>query len=84
MIKFEEVCVTEQPDIVAVVGDVNSTVACGLVAIKLCIALAHVEAGLRSNDRTMPEEINRIVTDAISDYLFVTGRCREPAARGPL
>jgi UDP-N-acetylglucosamine 2-epimerase (non-hydrolysing) len=72
MVRFEEVCLAEKPDIVMVVGDVNSTVACGLVAKKLQLQLAHVEAGLRSNDRSMPEEINRMVTDSISDYLFVT------------
>ena len=72
MIEFEKVCEDVQPDLVIVVGDVNSTIACGLVAVKMGIKLAHVEAGLRSGDRTMPEEINRIATDAISDYYFVT------------
>lgn len=72
MIKFEEVCLKEQPDLVLVVGDVNSTIATGLVAKKLNIQLAHVEAGLRSGDRTMPEEINRLATDAISDLFFTT------------
>jgi len=72
MIRFEEVCLKEKPDIVLVVGDVNSTIAAGLVAKKLNIPLAHVEAGLRSGDRLMPEEINRIATDAISDIFFTT------------
>ena len=72
MVAFEEVCVDEKPDIVMVVGDVNSTLACSIVAKKLLIKVAHVEAGLRSLDLTMPEEINRMVTDSISDYFFVT------------
>src|SRR5499433_4426410 len=73
---FEPVVLEERPDAVLVVGDVNSTIACGLVAVKLGIRLVHVEAGLRSFDRAMPEEINRVLTDAISDVLFTT----EPAA----
>ncbi|MCK9229707.1 MAG: UDP-N-acetylglucosamine 2-epimerase (non-hydrolyzing) [Syntrophales bacterium] len=72
MTSFEKVCIKEKPDIVIVVGDVNSTLACSVTAKKLLITVAHVEAGLRSGDRTMPEEINRIVTDSISDLLFVT------------
>lgn len=72
MVEFEKVCLAENPNLVIVVGDVNSTIACGLVAVKMGIKLAHVEAGLRSGDRTMPEEINRIATDSISDYHFVT------------
>jgi UDP-N-acetylglucosamine 2-epimerase (non-hydrolysing) len=72
MVAFEEVCEQEKPDIVIVVGDVNSTLACSIVAKKLLIKVAHVEAGLRSFDLAMPEEINRMVTDAITDYFFVT------------
>jgi UDP-N-acetylglucosamine 2-epimerase (non-hydrolysing) len=72
MVEFEKVCFEEKPDLVLVVGDVNSTAACSLVAKKLHIDVAHVEAGLRSGDRDMPEEINRLVTDAISDHLFTT------------
>lgn len=72
MRRFEPVALDFNPDYVLVVGDVNSTIACGLVAVKLGIELIHVEAGLRSFDRTMPEEINRVLTDSISDLLFVT------------
>ena len=72
MIAFEEVCLKETPEWVVVVGDVNSTLACALAAKKLCVNVAHVEAGLRSGDMTMPEEINRLCTDAIADLLFTT------------
>jgi len=72
MIKFEKAVLGKKPDLIIVVGDVNSTLAASIVASKLAIPLAHIEAGLRSFDRTMPEEINRMVTDRLSDYLFTT------------
>jgi len=71
---FEPVLLAEKPDAVLVVGDVNSTIACGLVAVKLEVKLIHVEAGLRSFDQSMPEEINRLLTDTISDLLFCSER----------
>src|SRR5687767_12388658 len=74
MIEFEKVCLSERPDLILVVGDVNSTMACTLVGAKLLIRVAHVEAGLRSFDRTMPEEVNRLVTDVLADMLFTTSR----------
>src|SRR6185369_5385975 len=74
MVEFEKVCAEQKPDLVVVVGDVNSTMACTIVAAKLLIRVAHVEAGLRSGDRTMPEEVNRLVTDALADLLFTTSR----------
>lgn len=72
MVAFEELCQAQRPSAVLVVGDVNSTLACSIVAKKLNIKVAHVEAGLRSGDMSMPEEINRLVTDSISDWFFVT------------
>lgn len=74
MVAFDEVLDNRPADVVLVVGDVNSTLACALVASKRGIRVAHVEAGLRSGDRAMPEEINRVLTDQISDYLFTTER----------
>ncbi|CAM4346599.1 UDP-N-acetylglucosamine 2-epimerase (non-hydrolyzing) [Cytophagaceae bacterium 50C-KIRBA] len=72
MLAFEPIVQAEKPDLIIVVGDVTSTLACTLVAIKMDIPIAHVEAGLRSGDRKMPEEINRILTDSVANYLFVT------------
>lgn len=78
MTEFEKVVLERRPDLVMVVGDVNSTLACSLVCAKLMIPVAHVEAGLRSFDRAMPEEINRMVTDILSDLLFTTSDEAEP------
>ncbi len=72
MVEFEKVCIRENPDLIIVVGDVNSTMACAITAKKLGIKVAHVEAGLRSRDMSMPEEINRLCTDVLCDYLFTT------------
>ena len=72
MVRFEKYLETNPTDLVLVVGDVTSTMACAIVAQKLGIQVAHVEGGIRSNDWTMPEEINRLVTDAITDYFFTT------------
>lgn len=74
MVAFEQVCLARRPDMVVVVGDVNSTLACAVTAKKMGVRVAHVEAGLRSGDWTMPEEINRVVTDAVSDLLLVSER----------
>jgi len=74
MTRFEPVALEQRPDLVLVVGDVNSTLACSLVAAKLHIPVAHVEAGVRSFDRTMPEEVNRVVTDTLADLLFTPSR----------
>ena len=70
MVEFEKVCNENQPSMVVVVGDVNSTLACTIVCAKLLIPCAHVEAGLRSFDREMPEEVNRILTDSIANLLL--------------
>ena len=70
MTAYEEVCFQRSPDLVIVVGDVNSTLACALVAKKQQLPLSHLEAGLRSYDRSMPEEINRVVTDSLADLLW--------------
>jgi UDP-N-acetylglucosamine 2-epimerase (non-hydrolysing) len=70
MVAYERVCFEQRPDWIIVVGDVNSTAACALVGAKLCIPVAHLEAGLRSRDRTMPEEINRIITDSVCSLLW--------------
>jgi UDP-N-acetylglucosamine 2-epimerase (non-hydrolysing) len=72
ILKFEKVCIEYDPSLVLVVGDVNSTLGCAIAAVKLNIPIAHVESGLRSFDKQMPEEINRVIVDRISDYLFVT------------
>jgi len=72
MLEFEKVLLVEKPNLIIVPGDVNSTMACSLVASKMGIPVAHIESGLRSFDRNMPEEINRVVTDVLADYLFVS------------
>ena len=72
MVEFEKYCLSISPELVVVVGDINSTLACALVAAKLNIPIAHIESGLRSFDKKMPEEINRVLTDRLSDLLFVT------------
>lgn len=74
MTAYERLCQVDRPTWVVVVGDVNSTMACAITAKKLCLPVAHLEAGLRSRDRTMPEEINRLVTDVISDLLWTPSR----------
>lgn len=70
MLGYEQICLQHHPDFIVVVGDVNSTMACALVGAKMCIPVAHLEAGLRSRDRCMPEEINRLVTDAVAELLW--------------
>ena len=72
MFQYEQLLAKEKVDLCVVVGDVNSTMACALAAKKMSVDVAHIEAGIRSGDKNMPEEINRIVTDSISDYFFTT------------
>jgi len=74
MLRFEQIVVSEKPNLIIVYGDVNSTLAAALVCSKLHLPVAHVEAGLRSFDRTMPEEINRLLTDQMADLLFTPPR----------
>lgn len=74
MVAYEKICLEDRPDWIIVVGDVNSTAACAMVGAKLWIPVVHLEAGLRSGDRTMPEEINRLVTDAIADVLWTPSK----------
>src|ERR1700722_2958925 len=74
MIAYEAVCQASRPDTIVVVGDVNATAACAMVGAKLWIPVVHLEAGLRSRDRRMPEEINRLVTDAIADLLWTPSK----------
>lgn len=74
MISFEKDLIDNRPDLVLVVGDVTSTLACAITAKKICVPVVHVEAGIRSGDMTMPEEINRIVTDSICDHFFTTSQ----------
>ena len=80
--RFESVLVEHSPDWLVVYGDVNSTMATAIVAAKLGIRIAHVEAGLRSNDRTMPEEINRLVTDRLADLLLTPSTDAEATLLG--
>lgn len=82
MVAFEKVCLEQKPDLVIVVGDVNSTMACTITAKKLGIKIAHVEAGLRSRDMGMPEEINRLCTDVLCDYLFTTDHIADENLKG--
>ena len=72
MVRYEKLLLDERSDLCLVVGDVTSTMACAIAAQKLCVPVAHVEAGIRSGDWTMPEEINRMVTDSITRYFFTT------------
>ena len=81
MVAFEKVCEVEKPDLIIVVGDVNSTMACTITAKKLGIKVAHVEAGLRSRDMSMPEEINRLCTDVLCDHLYTTDRMADENLR---
>jgi UDP-N-acetylglucosamine 2-epimerase (non-hydrolysing) len=74
LVEMEKLLIADRPDLLVVVGDINSTMAATIAAAKLCIPVAHVEAGLRSFDRAMPEEVNRLVTDALSDYCFITSQ----------